>query len=260
MSPNWIALDGVVNMRDVGGLATADGHRIRTGRLIRSDNLQDLTAADVRHLVDGLGITDVVDLRTHTEFTVTGPGPLRATRLRHHHHSLMPADDRPLDEREASASLERWSRANVPRRPDADYWSQHYLGYLHDRPDSVAAALEVIASSAGGTIVHCAAGKDRTGTVVGLALSAVGVADEDIVADYLASAERIDAILGRLVGVPPYDITMDGTTVANQTPRAESMEQILHALREGFGGAAGWLRAAGWSEANLAELHASLVG
>ena len=62
----------------------------------------------------------------------------------------------------------------VPRA-DADYWSQHYRRYLALRPDSVVAALRVIADAPGATIVHCAAGKDRTGTVIGLALAVAGV-------------------------------------------------------------------------------------
>ncbi|MEO6413895.1 MAG: tyrosine-protein phosphatase, partial [Pedococcus sp.] len=46
-TPLWIELDGVVNMRDVGGLPTTDGGQVATGRLLRSDNLQDLTEADI---------------------------------------------------------------------------------------------------------------------------------------------------------------------------------------------------------------------
>ena len=77
----WIELDGVVNMRDLGGLPTRDGRTTREGRLIRSDNLQDLSEGDVRHLVEVLGVTDVVDLRSHVEHEVTGAGPLRISGL-----------------------------------------------------------------------------------------------------------------------------------------------------------------------------------
>jgi hypothetical protein len=253
VTPAWIDLDGVVNMRDLGGLPTSDGGRIRPGRLIRSDNLQDLTDDDVRHLVERLGVTDVVDLRTHTEYEMTGPGPLRATALRHHHHSLVKGDHAP---RESGM----WIDSEPSRREDADYWSQHYLGYLDGRPESVSAALEVVAGSEGGTVVHCAAGKDRTGTVVALALQVAGVPDDQIVADYVASADRIEAIMGRLAGRPPYDATLVGHTVAEQTPQPESMEQILAALRARHGGAAGWLAGQGWSRGDVEQLAASLRG
>ena len=89
--PRWIELDGVVNMRDLGGLPTRDGGTIQERRLIRSDNLQDLTEADVAHVVDVLGVSDVVDLRTDDELAQTGPGPLRGTAIAHHHHTFFRA-------------------------------------------------------------------------------------------------------------------------------------------------------------------------
>ena len=59
----WIELDGVANLRDLGGLPTGDGRTVRSGRLLRSDNLQDLTRADIDRLLE-LGLTDVIDLRS----------------------------------------------------------------------------------------------------------------------------------------------------------------------------------------------------
>ena len=80
-SATWIDLDGVVNMRDLGGLPTRDGRQIRPRRLIRSDNLQDLTEADLRRLLS-MGVTDVLDLRTRREVDAVGPGPLREAGCR----------------------------------------------------------------------------------------------------------------------------------------------------------------------------------
>ena len=91
-TPLWIELDGVVNMRDVGGLPTTDGGQVATGRLLRSDNLQDLTEADIDDLVERVGVTDIVDLRSNVELQLEGPGPLRARNLTHHHHSLFRDD------------------------------------------------------------------------------------------------------------------------------------------------------------------------
>ena len=198
--PNWIELDGVVNMRDLGGMVTADGDTVRPRRLLRSDNLQDLTPEAVDTLVTRYGVTDIVDLRTHVELAKEGDGPLRAVAgVTHHHHTLyredtdesgIPAAERALpwetDERRASVTAAR-------RDPDQDrahdrFWSEHYLSYLASRPDSVVAALDAIASSEGAAVVHCAAGKDRTGTVVGLALKVVDVPDELVIADFAASA------------------------------------------------------------------------
>ncbi|HSO64216.1 MAG TPA: tyrosine-protein phosphatase [Ornithinibacter sp.] len=260
MTERWIDLDGLVNMRDLGGLPTRDGRRTASGRLIRSDNLQDLTDADVTRLVDELGVTDIVDLRTETEVHLEGPGPLRRVEsLTHHHHSL-------IEERQAGETAEEVGERALltPRdedRPsrDARFWAEHYLGYLARRPDSVAAALRVIADAEGATVVHCAAGKDRTGTVVALALDVAGVPRDEIVADYVLTAERIDAIIGRLMPRPSYGEALAKQKSEDQLPRAESIEAILDALHDGWGGAPGWLRERGWSEADVERLRARLT-
>ena len=79
----WIDLEGLANLRDVGGLPTDDGGAIAPGRLLRSDNLQTLTDADQRRLI-ALGLTDVIDLRSGYETEQEGPGPLTVTGVRIH--------------------------------------------------------------------------------------------------------------------------------------------------------------------------------
>lgn len=266
----WIEIEGVVNMRDLGGLPTSDGGSIAWRRLIRSDNLQDLSPEAVEHLVATVGVRDIVDLRSETELHLLGDGPLRVLEsLTHHHHSLLPHRP-PLDQPQEPASPSGpppatpadtglgspWKKYDGRR--DAAFWADHYLGYLSERPDSVSAALDVISRSAGATIVHCAAGKDRTGTVVAMALSCAGVPDEVIIEDYVLSAERITRILDRLNTHPVYGDALRSQPVEDQRPKAASMQAILGSLREGFGGAEGWLREQGWGDDDLARLRAHL--
>ncbi len=255
----WVELEGVVNMRDLGGLPTRDAGRIRPGRLIRSDNLQDLSPAAVRTLVEELGVTDVVDLRSDTEVREEGPGPLRSLAgVTHHHHSLLREAGRraTLD----AALAMPWAGEDHRGRRDVSYWAGHYLGYLSARPDSVSAALWVIATSRGATVVHCAAGKDRTGTVVGIALDVAGVPREQIIADYALSAQRIQAIMDRLADRPLYGPALRDQPLADQTPKPESMAAILDALAERFGGSAGWLLDQGWTGAEVEVLRHALRG
>lgn len=259
VTDRWIDLDGLANMRDVGGLPTVDGGRVVGGRLIRSDNLQNLTDADISRLVDDLGVSDVVDLRSETELHLEGPGPLRRVEsLAHHHHSLATEQRaRSAEEVARRALLVREAGDRTPK--DHDFWAQHYLGYLDKRPDSVSAALEVVAGARGAVVVHCAAGKDRTGTVVALALEVAGVPREEIVADYVLSAERIDAIIGRLLPREAYGPVLRHEAVAEQTPQAGTVTRVLDALAERWGGAAGWLRAQGWSEDDVRRLRDRLT-
>ncbi len=277
--PAWIELDGVVNMRDVGGLPTTDGGAIASGRLIRSDNLQELSPAAVRYLVDVLGLTDVVDLRTLVEVAKEGDGPLVAEPgVTIHHHTLyaedtresgIPAGERPLPwvrdpnlgDRSASLVVPRVEQVDEPAsRPEHDaYWSQHYLGYLANRPDSVVAALRMIADARGAVVVHCAAGKDRTGTIVGVALSLAGAADDAVVADFELSAERVPQILERLRRREAYAANLVGKTVDGQSPRGETMRRLLAVLRAS-GGAEQVLAEAGWTSDDTRRLRARLRG
>lgn len=259
MTDRWIHLEGLVNMRDVGGLPTRAGGRTASGRLIRSDNLQDLSDADVTRLVDELGVTDVVDLRSETEVHLEGHGPLRRVgSLVHHHHSLTTEQRaRSAEEVARRALLVRDAGDRSPK--DEAFWAEHYLGYLARRPDSVSAALRVVAEARGAVVVHCAAGKDRTGIVVALALEVAGVPREEIVADYLLSAERIDAIIGRLLPRDAYGPALREERVDDQTPRAETVTRVLDAVAEQWGGAEGWLLDHGWPSSEVERLRDRLT-
>ena len=285
----WIDLEGVVNMRDVGGMPTLDGGTIAPGRLIRSDNLQELSEASIRRLVTELGVTDVVDLRTHVEVAQEGDGPLVGhPRVRISHFTLyaddspesgIPAGERELpwetqarreaahrarhETRSAAGSRSTGSEAArphiVPGGADHDdFWSGHYLGYLGQRPESVVGALRAIAGATGAVVVHCAAGKDRTGTITGLALVVAGAAPDAVIADYAASAERVPQILDRLLRRPAYAANLLGKSVAEQSPRPETMARLLAALDRDFGGVLGWLDAQGWSGDDTEALRAKL--
>ena len=85
-----------------------------------------------------------------------------------------------------------------------------YFSYLVDRPDSVLAALRTIARAPGVALVHCAAGKDRTGTLVALALSVADAERQAIIDDYAASSERVEQVVGRLMSSTTYADNLRG--------------------------------------------------
>lgn len=257
-------------MRDVGGLPTVDGRRTRTGVLVRADNLQGLTDSDVATLVDELGVRTVLDLRTTGERNLTGPGPL-VGRVTHHGLSLIPEVPGEPDEVEVERAIptlaEDPREAAIPadvlaaRRGagprDMAGW---YLGYLEDQPGNLAEALRLLADASNGpTVVHCAAGKDRTGTVVAIALSLAGVTRDAVVADYVASAERAQAVLTRLQATWPYSDELKGKTVDDIRPEAASMEGLLDEIDRRYGGVHGLAMAIGVDEETVAKLAARLV-
>jgi protein tyrosine/serine phosphatase len=122
------------------------------------------------------------------------------------------------------------------------------------------AALHAVSTSEGAAIVHCAAGKDRTGTIVGLALKLVGVPDDEVIADYAASAERVPRILERLRNKPAYAENLRDKTVAQQSPQADTMRLMLEAVETTFGGVPRFLERHGWTIADTDRMRRKLLG
>ncbi len=270
MPPRWIDLDELVNLRDVGGIPTTDGGEIVPGRLLRSDNLQDLTPADVEALL-ALGLTDVVDLRSDYEREMEGPGPLRKTEVVHHDHSFF------REWREGvGADKEEAAPEAVEARPEAvpdealpwvdlepsvavdNRVTSVYLSYLADRPDSVLGGLRDIAAAEGATLVHCAAGKDRTGTLVALALTLAGAEREAVVADYAASSERAQRILDRLLTSKTYADNLRDRPLSSHLSHPETMRAFLEHVDAAYGGVEPMLARIGWTAEDTARLRARL--
>jgi protein tyrosine/serine phosphatase len=253
----WIELENAVNARDLGGLPAENDVRIQPRRLLRADNLQDLSPGDITRLVDELGVTTVIDLRTTSEVTQEGPAPMTAVEaVRHVHLSVLPESGHHTD---AAADALAVNRQRAAERDRSDLLLGFYLGYLEDRPDSIVAALRTIAAAPGTALVHCAAGKDRTGVVVALALTVAGVPREVVVADYVATGERIDLILDRLRSTPTYAEDIDRLPAAEHTPRAETMRQFLARLDADHGGVLGWLAGHGFGADDVTALRDKLL-
>jgi protein-tyrosine phosphatase len=253
----WIQLDGAVNVRDLGGLPTEDGQVTVERRLLRGDNLQGLSPSDVAVLVSDIGLTTVVDLRSPGEVSSEGPGPLtRIEAVEHRYHSVLTERGSATDVAADALAIRRAS--DISRSPD-EVRCGHYLGYLEDRPDQVVAALRSITGAPGAALVHCAAGKDRTGVVVALALSAVGVTRDAVIADYEASAERMDAVLARLRSSKTYADDIHDSSSDEHMPRAETMAAFLRQMGARYGGVAQWLADHGFGGNDTRMLRARLL-
>jgi protein-tyrosine phosphatase len=253
----WIDLDGAVNVRDLGALPTGDGQSTAAHRLLRADNLQDLSDSDVRLLVRDIGVTTVVDLRSPAEVAAEGPGPLtRVESVRHAYLSVLPERGIATDAAADALAIRRDGARS--RYPD-DVRAGYYLGYLEDRPDHVVAALRSVAEASGAALVHCAAGQDRTGVIIALALSAVGVRRDAVVADYAATAERMDKVLDRLRSSATYAADIDKAPADDHTPRPETMAAFLDEVGSRYGGVLRWLSSRGFGPSDVASLRAKIL-
>lgn len=220
-----VALAGCTNFRDVGGYEVADGRRVRSGRLFRSDGLHVLTAEDVE-LLHGRRIRTVFDLRMPEEIDRFGTGALfagegapRLVRV-------------PLFE----TVPERWLADMSPH--DAERIAREYFEMLSlGRPSVVRLFRDLAAESTYPAVFHCMAGKDRTGTVAAILLSVLGVAPDVIGADYLLTAESFP-------DAPLF---------------AETMQLLLQRVEQEHGSSTGYLRAAGVTDAELECVRAALL-
>lgn len=266
----WIRLDGTANTRDLGGLPTSDGGRTQPHRILRSDNLQTLSDADVHRLVGEIGLREVIDLRTSAEVLLEGRGPLRSRlEITHRHFTLLPergqyTDVFAAEEPEVPELPSGWLESVLPRQvAEHDEGEpppvRSYLGYLSHRGEAVVAALRALARPIeGASVVNCAAGKDRTGVVVALTLAVAGVPHEEIAIDYGLSGDVIDGIFARLAATRTYGGDMERRDTAAHAPRRETMDRVLELLDERYDGPIGWLDAHGFGADEQAALRARL--
>jgi protein-tyrosine phosphatase len=244
--PRWIDLEGAANARVVVPSV-----------LLRSDNLQSLSEQDVRVLTQEHGVEVVLDLRTDVEVDLEGPGPMtRAPGVRIEHRSLYPDSGGNTDVE--LNPLKPWQRLRDEDPADEPPPVRAYLSYLRRRPDSVVGSIRTIARAERGVLVHCAAGKDRTGVVVALALDAAGFDRQAIVGDYVASSERIEAITERLRGSPTYSTELAGVDPAQLAPVSNTIERFFHFVEAGWGSSSEWLAAQGLEPADLKRLQERL--
>jgi protein tyrosine/serine phosphatase len=172
--------EGCGNVRDLGGLETADGATTRSGAIVRADNIRRLTDAGWEALVDH-GVRTVVDLRFDEELAEDPPADLPVTVV---HVSLFG---------HWTAEFEQEVRHEQRTTQDwAAMLRWLYLDALDRNAPAFAAAVMAVAGAGEGAVcIHCLAGKDRTGILAALLLRLAGVRLETVDADYAASERNV---------------------------------------------------------------------
>lgn len=239
-----VELDGMLNVRDLGGMPAGEGKQVQRGKVLRMDSPQFMTEEAASSLI-GEGYRTVLDLRYPTESEGEGIGFLADDRMRHVNIPIASSDN------QTAPGLRQMLEA-ADGRPLAEVVYEYYQGYYTTGGGQgiTSAVREMVRDGSLPMVVHCAAGKDRTGCVVATALSAVGVSDDVIADDYAASAEAVPAITARLHGLGTYG-DIDETTVDLQRTRAETMMLVLQWLRDEHGGARQYLLDRGMTESEL---------
>jgi protein tyrosine/serine phosphatase len=234
--------DACVNVRDLGGFATEDGGRTSHGAIVRADTIARLSDSGWAALVEH-GVRRIVDLRFHDEREADPPRQLDVEVV---HVSL-------LGERDPDYWLHLDERLLAMSPPDYLAWS--YVEFLQRYRDNFAAALRAIADApAGGVLVHCLGGKDRTGMVCALLLRNAGVSEEDVVTDYALSEEQLSEAHEAWVRAARTPEEREFRGKLGYAP-ASVMRHVLEELDRVYGGVRGYLEAAGLGASEIARLR-----
>jgi protein-tyrosine phosphatase len=230
-----IDFEGIVNARDLGGAAAAGGQRVAAGRLFRSGSPHEMTDAD-RAALEAMGVGVILDLRAGYERSrdpYDWPGRVVPVTL------VADARVEEVHRRFADGSITEaeledwWAPAGVFRAPE-------------DHAAGIGLVFRTLLESEAGVLFHCRTGKDRTGLVAALILSALGVPREEVLADFLLSNEGLAGFQTRdlerikQTGIGSYG---ERARFSLTGVRAEWLERLLGDLSRSYGSVPGYLEA-----------------
>jgi protein-tyrosine phosphatase len=219
-----IALEGCLNLRDLGGYLTHDRREVRWGCLYRSGELCSLTDADLA-TIEGLGVRVVIDLRNEVERSARPDRlPSGVQLIERRSPAAMGGPDRTLEELIAAGEF--------PVRDD-ERVTRIYVDALDRLIPEIKLILELAVDAPERPMLfHCAAGKDRTGIVAAVLLGLLGVPVQTIIEDYeltttYYATHRLNAVASLLAehGVPPERVSH---LVEARTPALEGCLEHLH--------------------------------
>ncbi len=238
MQEKILNLPGAVNLRDFGGYATADGRRVKRHCLYRSGSLAHLSD-QARHAFSELGVNLICDLRGDNERsgepTPAFPRPVRKLEI-----PIEPGDTGRLRE------LANQSEPSMSRR--IEYMVEINRLLAREHTENYARMFEALLElEEGAFLVHCSAGKDRTGFACALILHALGVPEETVLEDYLFTNEALDMdgyMMPLLLRHRPELPEDRDTLLAILGVRREYLKAALDTIEEEFEGVEEYLRTA----------------
>ncbi len=245
------AVEGAVNLRDLGGYRTRDGSVVRHGRIYRSGMMHTITPAGLTTLRDTLALRTVVDLRNAAELEADGVSPFADYGIAWCNAPI--GGDTVMTPEERKERYEAYSDGRVD-------WSESYVNMSIRSAASFRTLFEVAADAASAPLVfHCAGGRDRTGISAALLLSTLGVDDETIALDYALTGDLLQPHVDRFGRqMEALRMTRESWAKVLETS-ADSMRRFLVYLQEEHGGAEGYLRQTGVPDSCFAGARKHLL-
>ncbi|MFE3000552.1 tyrosine-protein phosphatase [Nocardia sp. NPDC059246] len=243
-------LSGAWNFREVSGLRTKDGRRVQPGRLFRSSELSRLDD-DGQIALTSLGITDVFDLRDLAEVERHGADRLPdGVRVHSMPFNLTSAGFAPHEFAEQIAADPTGYMCSIYSSMPVSAGAQA----------AVAAIIEILSDRRrprSSVLVHCAAGKDRTGWVIAVVLSALGVVRDDIYRDYELSNNGIAALANRMSAV--YGVPDDKARTHLYGVDVEYLGAACAVAKAEFGSINAYLSACNITDGQVSDMRQRLL-
>lgn len=233
---------GLANCRDLGGMTTSLGKRIKSRRLLRSGKLCKLNKKEVQTLKDA-GVKTVIDLRIENE--VAGHPDTKIDGIKYHHVPLI-CYTLPGITREKSMFRVMKDESALLKKQYADrneYMKNLYdkIVFSHDTQKQIRRVLEIILNAKGCVLWHCAGGKDRAGIISMLVEGLLGVSDEDIVKDYVASqqAQKLKKAMQKfgltVCAIFSFNYKFKDILFAMLDAKAEYISHVLNGINDKYG-------------------------
>ena len=249
-----MALSCAPNLRDVGGAIGFEGRRVRSGRLFRCEALLEPTPEDAAALDDhGIGL--VCDLRGEAERRHAPNRWWAAQGVRRAEFDLLAG---------FSQSAGPWSalKQDPGRAGGVAAMRTVYAGMPAAAASHLAPLIDAMLAEDRAVLIHCTAGKDRTGFVSALLLAILGVERSGIMADYLASrgrrTERVVEATRRLVQAQVGAVSLDALEALLDVEEAY-LDTSFDVIAEQYGDLAGYLRFTGVGPDRIATLRTRLL-
>jgi protein-tyrosine phosphatase len=235
-----LMLEGSYNVRDVGGYTTEDGATIRWGRLFRADSLHRLSPQAVE-ILRQRGLRTIIDLRRPEEKEAAPNLLAGQPGIAYHHISLIGDRD--------------------PNTAPAHSLPEIYRRILDHSQEQIAQILTILAQEEGTpALVHCTAGKDRTGIIVALLLTLSGVPQPQVVEDYALSSHYLGESFVKESQLRAAEAKVDWDLYQRfLTCPPEYMQETLDYLTHRYGGVHRYLTAIGIDEARQTALRCALL-
>jgi len=249
--PRFIPIAGSLNFRDFGGYQTADGGTIKTGKLFRCGMLTGIKGVG-RDDFTALDIGVICDLRRPDE--VEGaPTPNEAPFDVRVHIPIAPGSSMALRASFSNPAMTTQNRIDYMREVTREIARDHVAEYK--------LLVEHLLNTENGFLLHCTAGKDRTGFGAAVILSALGVPEEHIFDDYLLTNTATELFAAMK---PRFEENYGGTVTEDDMKavagvQRDYLEAAIQTIHENFGGMPGYLEEIGLGESSAAELRRRLV-